>query len=59
VGAPQTIEGLQSNGLQAYAKHFLANEKETQRSNTAIGNGTQVNAISSNVDDLSLSRNFR
>ncbi|KAF7588621.1 hypothetical protein BBP40_005459 [Aspergillus hancockii] len=46
--------GLQSNGLQTCAKYFLANEQETQRSNTTIGKGTQINAISSNVDDRTL-----
>jgi beta-glucosidase len=54
VAAGLTVQGLQSNGVQACAKHFIANEQETQRTNTTHQDGSLVNAISSNVDDRTL-----
>ncbi|RAO66852.1 uncharacterized protein BHQ10_002864 [Talaromyces amestolkiae] len=49
-----TIQGVQENGVQTTAKHFIGNEQETQRSNTTLSNGTQVAAISSNIGDRAL-----
>jgi beta-glucosidase len=45
-----TIVGMQSAGVQACVKHFILNEQETQR-NPTTGNGTTIEAISSNIDD--------
>ncbi|WYZ46121.1 hypothetical protein EsH8_IX_000346 [Colletotrichum jinshuiense] len=49
-----TIDGMQSSGVQACAKHFIGNEQETQRSNSWLENGTEIAAISSNIDDRTL-----
>ncbi|KAH6642730.1 glycosyl hydrolase family 3 N terminal domain-containing protein [Boeremia exigua] len=46
-----TVHGIQSVGVQACSKHYIGNEQETQRSNTFSPNGTEVLAISSNIDD--------
>lgn len=40
--------------MQATSKHLIANEQETQRTNTTREDGTPVNAISSNIDDRTL-----
>jgi beta-glucosidase len=45
-----TIRGHQDAGVQACAKHYIGNEQETHRSNVVV-NGTDVMAISSNIDD--------
>lgn len=46
-----TVQGIQSAGVQAATKHFIANEQEIQRNPTLSVNGTTIEAISSNVDD--------
>jgi beta-glucosidase len=47
----QTVEGIQSAGVQATTKHYIANEQEIQRNPTPSPNGTIVEAISSNLED--------
>ncbi|KAJ0165977.1 putative beta-glucosidase G [Colletotrichum tanaceti] len=49
-----TIEGMQDAGVQACAKHLIGNEQETQRTNSWLANGTEIAAISSNMDDRTL-----
>jgi beta-glucosidase len=49
-----TIEGMQSVGVQAVAKHLVGNEQETQRKPTVSPNGTLIESISSNIDDRTL-----
>ncbi|KAF6816926.1 beta-glucosidase 2 [Colletotrichum sojae] len=49
-----TIEGMQDAGVQACAKHFIGNEQETQRTNSWLDNGTEIAAVSSNIDDRTL-----
>ncbi|KAJ8116854.1 hypothetical protein OPT61_g1813 [Boeremia exigua] len=49
-----TVDGIQSVGVQACSKHFIGNEQETQRTNSFLPNGTEIFAISSNIDDRTL-----
>ena len=51
VGASQTIRGIQDEGVQATAKHFIAQEQEHYRQPMVWGS---VQALSSNVDDRTL-----
>ncbi|KAH7382479.1 glycoside hydrolase superfamily [Phaeosphaeria sp. MPI-PUGE-AT-0046c] len=58
VGMEETINGHQDAGVQACAKHWIANEQEIQR-NPVYGNKndtTQIteNALSSNLDDRTM-----
>jgi beta-glucosidase len=51
----ETILGMQSNGLQACAKHWVAYEQETQRNPTYADNGSIIQeSISSNLDDRTM-----
>ncbi|CRG87320.1 beta-glucosidase [Talaromyces islandicus] len=54
VAMAYSVRGIQDTGVQASAKHFIGNEQETQRSNTLSPNGTNVDAISSNIDDRTM-----
>ena len=49
-----TIHGMQDAGVQSCSKHFIGNEQETQRSNSILSDGTNIEAISSNIDDRTL-----
>nr|AAB08445.1 beta-1,2-D-glucosidase [Septoria lycopersici]AAB08446.1 tomatinase [Septoria lycopersici]prf//2208445A beta2 tomatinase [Septoria lycopersici] len=49
-----SIRGIQEMGVQANRKHFIGNEQETQRSNTFTDDGTEIQAISSNIDDRTM-----
>ena len=50
----ETVRGIQDAGVQSVSKHFIANEQETQRSNTFLPNGTEIEGISANVDDRTM-----
>lgn len=54
ISITESINGLQDAGVQACAKHYIANEQETQRSSTINADGTQTEGISSNVDDRTI-----
>ncbi|KAI7161082.1 putative beta-glucosidase [Hortaea werneckii] len=49
-----TIEGMQSAGVQACAKHYIGNEQETQRNPSVNDQGTTIEAVSSNIDDRTM-----
>lgn len=49
-----SVSGIQSVGVQACSKHYIGNEQETQRTSTMNGNGTVIEALSSNIDDRTL-----
>ncbi|KAF4954951.1 hypothetical protein FSARC_11980 [Fusarium sarcochroum] len=53
IAMDETIRAIQEKGVQATAKHLIANEQETQRKPTSI-NGKLVDAVSSNVDDRTM-----
>ncbi|KAI9645792.1 hypothetical protein NHQ30_005225 [Ciborinia camelliae] len=52
VGAAQTINGIQANGVVATIKHFIGNEQEAFRMDI-IPHGL-MRALSSNIDDRTL-----
>jgi beta-glucosidase len=62
VAMEKTILAVQETGVQACAKHFIANEQETQRNPTWAENGTITDvafeAISSNLDDRTLHEQY-
>lgn len=49
----ETILGMQANGVQSCAKHFVGNEQETMRF-PSTQNGTTIQALSSNIDDRTM-----
>ncbi|EUC27282.1 glycoside hydrolase family 3 protein [Bipolaris zeicola 26-R-13] len=53
-----TIEGMQSVGVQACVKHFILNEQETQRNPSVSENGVTIEAVSSNVDDKTMHETY-
>ncbi|RDW83373.1 putative beta-glucosidase G [Coleophoma crateriformis] len=55
VAMEETIIGMQSNGLQACAKHWVAYEQETQRNPTFTESGLLLQeSVSSNLDDRTM-----
>ncbi|KFZ08204.1 hypothetical protein V502_09489 [Pseudogymnoascus sp. VKM F-4520 (FW-2644)] len=54
VAMASSVRGLQDAGVQSCSKHFIGNEQETQRSNSVSVNGTNIDAVSSKIDDRTL-----
>ncbi|KAL1962272.1 hypothetical protein VTN77DRAFT_9862 [Rasamsonia byssochlamydoides] len=53
VAFAQTIEGIQSQNVQACGKHYIGYEQETQRNPSAV-DGVTIEAVSSNIDDRTI-----
>lgn len=53
----ETVDGMQSAGVQACTKHYIMNEQEIQR-NPSNNNGITIEAISSNVDDRTMHETY-
>ncbi|GJC79776.1 putative beta-glucosidase G [Colletotrichum liriopes] len=49
-----SVSGVQAVGVQACSKHYIGNEQETQRTSSVDGNGTVIEAVSSNIDSRTL-----
>ncbi|KAL3419630.1 beta-glucosidase G 1 [Phlyctema vagabunda] len=54
VAMEETISGLQSNGIQACAKHWVANEQETQRNPSYLNGSIVQESVSANLDDRTM-----
>ncbi|KAF1847769.1 glycoside hydrolase family 3 protein [Cucurbitaria berberidis CBS 394.84] len=54
----ETVQGIQSAGVQATTKHYILNEQETQRNPSKNENGTTIEAISSNIDDKTMHETY-
>ena len=55
VAMEETITGAQKAGVQATAKHFIANEQETQRNPSYDAHGNIIQeAVSANLDDRTM-----
>jgi len=50
----ETIKGIQKNGVQACAKHWIGNEQETQRNPSMVNGSIVQESISSNIDDRTI-----
>ena len=46
-----SVRGMQDTGVQAIFVHFIGNEQETQRTKTIVDDGSDIEAISANIDD--------
>ncbi|KAG9238928.1 glycosyl hydrolase family 3 N terminal domain-containing protein [Amylocarpus encephaloides] len=56
VAMEESIMGIQSNGVQATAKHWVGNEQETQRNPTYNSTTDQIiqESLSANIDDRTM-----
>ena len=51
--AADTVTAFKKRGVMTSLKHYIANEQETNR-NPFTSNTTQIEAVSSNVDDKTI-----
>ncbi|SMR51995.1 unnamed protein product [Zymoseptoria tritici ST99CH_3D1] len=54
IAVGETIKGIQSAGVIACTKHYILNEQEHFRQPSTLEDGTNLPAISSNLDDVTM-----
>jgi beta-glucosidase len=54
IAVAETIKGMQAAGIMATTKHYIGNEQEHFRSLGSNPDGTPLDAISTNMDDVTM-----
>ena len=54
IAVAETVKGIQDSGVMACTKHFIGNEQEHYRQGGYTGSEYVSEAISSNIDDVTM-----